>query len=176
MLPDSPAEDEIRAREAANLVWSETENTECGADPLNAGFANAFIDELADLLRKAPAATRTMMAGAARAAESMNVVQFQGLIECVQNADDVRASEVCFALRVIDGVRQLLIVHNGQPVIFHHVLSMALPFMTTKTDRDDQRGRFGIGLKTLKRIAHTVAIHSAPYHFSGDRLSFGRVE
>ncbi|MDX8443859.1 hypothetical protein [Mesorhizobium australafricanum] len=43
--------------------------------------------------------------------------------------------------------------------------------MTTKTNRTDQRGRFGIGLKTLKRIADDLAIHPAPYHFSGDQLS-----
>ena len=53
---------------------------------------------------------------------------------------------------------------------------MALPFLTTKTHRVDQRGRFGIGLKTLKRIADAITIHSAPYHFSGDQLSLKRVE
>ena len=53
---------------------------------------------------------------------------------------------------------------------------MALPYLTTKTERTDQRGRFGIGMKTLKRIADSVAIHSAPYHFSGDQLHFERIE
>ncbi len=52
---------------------------------------------------------------------------------------------------------------------------MALPYLTTKTDRVDQRGRFGIGMKTLKRIADAVSIHSAPYHFSGDQLRFDRI-
>ncbi|WP_444633244.1 sacsin N-terminal ATP-binding-like domain-containing protein [Cupriavidus oxalaticus] len=176
MHADLLPQDEMRAKEAAHVIWFEPEGAESMLDPLSASFARAFIDELADLVKKAPAATRKMMAGAARAAESMNVGRFQGLVECVQNADDVRATEVRFAVRVIGSVRQLLIVHDGQPVTFHHVLSMALPFMTTKTDRDDQRGRFGIGLKTLKRIAHTVAVHSGPYHFSGDQLSFGWVE
>jgi hypothetical protein len=171
-----PQQDEILAREAAHQVWYEAEDTEFVTELRNEVFAKAFVDELADLLRKAPAATRKVMRGAAGAAESMNVAQFQGLIECVQNADDVRATDVRLALRAVGDERQLLIVHNGQPVTSIHVLGMALPFMTTKTDRDDQRGRFGIGLKTLKRIAHNVAIHSAPYHFSGDQVSFGWME
>jgi hypothetical protein len=102
--------------------------------------------------------------------------QFQGLIEVIQNADDVRAAVVCFALRETKTGRQLLIVHDGEPVTCHNVLGMALPFLTTKTERKDQRGRFGIGLKTLKRIATSAAIHSAPYHFSGDQLHFDWVE
>jgi hypothetical protein len=50
-------------------------------------------------------------------------------------------------------------------------LGMALPYLTTKTNRVDQRGRFGIGLKTLNRIAQAIAVHSDPYHFSGNQLS-----
>lgn len=111
------------------------------------------------------------MKNAANAAADLNVSQFQGLIEVIQNADDLRATEVRFALREQDGKRQLLVVHNGRPVTCHHVLAIALPYLTTKAHRVDQRGRLGIGLKTLNRIATSIAIHSAPYHFSGDQLS-----
>jgi hypothetical protein len=169
-------EDEMRAKEAALMIWNHSPDAASMQDPRSGPFAHAFLAELADMLRAIPAAIRSAMEGAAKAAETMNVAKFQGLIECVQNADDVCATEVRFAIRIVGEVRQLLIVHDGQPVTFHHVLSMALPFLTTKTNRHDQRGRFGIGLKTLKRIAHKVAIHSAPYHFSGDLLSFGLVE
>ena len=57
-----------------------------------------------------------------------------------------------------------------------HVLGMALPFITTKTQRPDQRGRYGIGLKTLRRIANSITVHSAPYHFSGDLFALRQVE
>jgi hypothetical protein len=116
-----------------------------------------------------------MIRQAAAGAEDLAIAQFQGIIEVIQNADDVRATEVRFALRDGKHGRQLLIVHNGQPVTCHNVLGMALPYLTTKTERLDQRGRFGIGMKTLKRIASAISIHSAPYHFSGDQLRFQRI-
>ena len=38
--------------------------------------------------------------------------------------------------------------------------------------RELQRGRFGIGLKTLRRIASDIQVHGSPYHFgSGDGVS-----
>jgi hypothetical protein len=129
------------------------------------------VTGLANALASSPGALKKMMRGAAAAAEDLNVEPFQGLTEVIQNADDLHASEVRFAFRKTNAGRELLIVHNGQPVACQHVLGMALPFVTTKTNRTDQRGRFGIGLKTLKRIADDLAIHSAPYHFSGDQLS-----
>jgi hypothetical protein len=98
------------------------------------------------------------------------------LVEVIQNADDVGAIEVRFALREQGGSQQLLVVHNGLPVTCHHMLGMALPFLTTKTNRIDQRGRFGIGLKTLNRIAGSIAVHSAPYHFSGNHLSLAGLD
>lgn len=42
---------------------------------------------------------------------------------------------------------------------------MMLPYVTTKEDQADQRGRFGIGLKTLRRISSRLTVHSGPYHF-----------
>ena len=47
---------------------------------------------------------------------------------------------------------------------------MTLPYLTTKSSDAEQKGRFGIGLKTLRRISSRVAIHSAPYHFSAQGL------
>jgi hypothetical protein len=63
-----------------------------------------------------------MMRGAAAAAEDLNVEPFQGLTEVIQNADDLRAWEARFAFRDTDASRELLIVHNGQPVACQHVL------------------------------------------------------
>jgi hypothetical protein len=112
------------------------------------------------ILRSSRGLIKRMIDRAAAGAEDLAVEQFQGIVEVIQNADDVRATEVRFALREMAEERQLLIVHNGQPVTCHNVLGMALPYLTTKTERLDQRGRFGIGMKTLKRIADAVSIHS----------------
>ncbi len=156
---------------AARMIWDDQPGVDDLMDTRTSEFANAVVTELASALASSPGALKKMMRGAAAAAEDLNVEPFQGLTEVIQNADDLRASEVRFAFRDTDAARELLIVHNGQPVACQHVLGMALPFVTTKTNRTDQRGRFGIGLKTLKRIADDLAIHSAPYHFSGDQLS-----
>lgn len=161
---------ELGAR-AARMIWEDQPGVDELIDTRTPEFAGAVIRGLASALASSPGALRKMMRGAAAAAEDLNVEPFQGLTEVIQNADDLHASEVRFAFRDTDTSRELLIVHNGQPVACQHVLGMALPFVTTKTNRADQRGRFGIGLKTLKRIADDLAIHSAPYHFSGDQLS-----
>lgn len=93
----------------------------------------------------------------------------------IQNADDLDATEVRFALRDGDEGRQLLIVHDGKPVTCQHVLAMVIPYFTTKEEEADQRGRFGIGLKTLGRLAPWMSIHSEPYHFRSDQVSMARM-
>lgn len=153
------------------MIWEDMPGVDDLIDTRTPQFANAVVTGLADALASSPGALKKMMRGAAAAAEDLNVEPFQGLTEVIQNADDLHASEVRFAFRDKDVNRQLLIVHSGYPVVCQHVLGMALPFVTTKTNRTDQRGRFGIGLKTLRRIADNLAVHSAPYHFSGDQLS-----
>lgn len=173
---DSHTRGEVLGQEVAQLIWDDAPGVEQIRDPRTPAFANALIDGLAMALAESPGTIKKLMHGAAEAAKGLNVAQFQGLIEVIQNADDVRATEVRFALRDKNRSQQLLIVHNGSPVTCHHVLGMALPFLTTKTNRADQRGRFGIGLKTLRRIAEMIIIHSLPYHFSGDQASLRRVD
>ena len=172
----SPAGDVEMGQQAAKLIWEDAPDLDELDDPRTSEFACAVIDGLSAALADSPGAVRKMMRSASHAAEDLNVGQFQGLVEVIQNADDVRANEVRFMLRKSGADARLLVVHDGQPVACQHVLGMALPFITTKTHRTDQRGRFGIGLKTLRRIASQVAVHSAPYHFSGDQLSLARVE
>jgi hypothetical protein len=49
------------------------------------------------------------------------------LIEVIQNADDLHAHDVRFALRNVGGRQQLLMVHDGDPVAYAHVMAMTLP-------------------------------------------------
>ena len=105
-------------------------------DPRTREFACAVIDGLSAALADSPGAVRKMMRSASHAAEDLNVGQFQGLVEVIQNADDVRANEVRFMLRTSGADARLLVVHDGQPVACQHVLGMALPFITTKNSSD----------------------------------------
>jgi hypothetical protein len=140
--------------EAAQLIWNDETGTVHPQDPRHPVFARAVVDEFAKSLAKTPPVLRKVMKGASSAAEDLNVEPFQGLIEVIQNADDLKAKEVRFALRSEDEHQQLLIVHDGSPVTCGHVLAMTLPFLTTKQQDADQKGRFGIGLKTLARISY----------------------
>ena len=171
----SPPHEVETGQQAAALIWDDAPDLDRIHDPRTPEFASAVVDGLSAAIASSAGAIKRLIGGASDAAEDLNVGQFQGLVEVLQNADDVRANEVRIMLRD-DHVPQLLVVHDGQPVTCQHVLGMALPFITTKTHRPDQRGRYGIGLKTLRRIATSIAVHSDPYHFSGDLLALRRVE
>ncbi|TBZ73809.1 sacsin N-terminal ATP-binding-like domain-containing protein [Rhizobium leguminosarum] len=153
------------AHRAATLIWNEDDAVHRIADPFNSDFAAAFVEALNRHLQSAGRMIHRVLEGAARSAEGVNVEPFHGVVEVIQNADDQGAGEVRFSLRDGPRGRQMLLVHDGLPVTFHHVAGMMLPYVTTKEDDADQRGRFGIGLKTLRRISDGVAVHSGPYHF-----------
>ena len=165
-----------RGAEAARQIWKRGRQAEDLVDPRTPAFARAVIEGLAAALASSPETIKEMMENALHAAADLNIGPFQGLVEVIQNADDLGATEVRFALREQGGSQQLLVVHDGLPVTCQHLLGMALPYLTTKTNRVDQRGRFGIGLKTLNRIAEAIAVHSAPYHFSGNQLSLASLD
>lgn len=169
-LQPEDVEQAVEARRAARLVWSSDPSAKDLSDPRRRSFADAVIKELGEELRKTPPLIQQVMAGAASAAEDLNVDPYQGLTEVLQNADDLGATEVRFALRSEGEVQQLLIVHDGDPVTFTHVLPMTLPFLTTKGEDATQKGRFGIGLKTLARISARISVHSEPYHFEAEKL------
>ena len=110
----------------ARLIWQDASGIDEIIDPRLPEFATAIIVGLANALAGSPGAIQKMMRSAASAAEDLNVEPYQGLIEVIQNADDLRASEVRVAFRDGTDCRQLLIVHDGQPVTCQHVLGMAL--------------------------------------------------
>ena len=117
-----------------------------------------------------------MMRNAQHAAADLNVESFQGLVEVIQNADDLRATEVRFALRQHDGIAAAPCrprrtsghmpsrARHGPPVSDH------------KDQSGRPAGRFGIGLKTLNRVAQAITVHSDPYHFSGNQLSLAGLD
>jgi hypothetical protein len=120
----SDSEYAAAGQEAARLIWDDDAGIGVIEDPRHPRFAHGVIDGLAESLQSAPGVLQRVMSRAASAAEDLNVEPYHGLIEIIQNADDVSASEVRFAVREHRAARQLLIVHNGHPVTCHHVLPM----------------------------------------------------
>ena len=134
-------------------------------DPLTPEFAADALSELELIQRETPGALREVLEGAQISAEQLNVESFHGLIEIVQNADDLHASEVRVALRRSRERDQLLVAHDGEPVQLRHVLAMTLAFVSTKRDDPIAKGRFGAGLKTLGRLGTGLVVHCFPYDF-----------
>lgn len=171
MAQDDLADSQIleRATEAAELVWRDDPAARDIIDPFDAGFARQFISASVARLNSADGVMLRALRGASRSAEGTNVDAFHGLVEFMQNADDLGATEVRLALDAFDGHQRMLIVHNGRRVRCQHVYGMMLPYITDKDDNANQRGRFGIGLKTLRRFSTDMAVHSAPYHFGSGK-------
>ena len=101
--PDEPLTDTSDVAQmglrAAHLIWHNGPGLDELHDPRTIEFASAVIDGLSAALASSPGALQTMMRNASNAAEDLNVGQFQGLVEVIQNADDVRANEVRFMLQ-----------------------------------------------------------------------------
>ncbi len=160
---------------AAWDIWNKVDGVSRIVDPRLAPYAAGVMSGFAAAAASTGALLREVIDNAGASAEGLNIDVFQGIVEVLQNADDLGARDVRIALVGEIGAQQLLIVHDGAPVTCHHVLPMVLPFLTTKANDADQKGRFGIGLKTLGRVADTVSVHSAPYHFMAAGLNISTV-
>lgn len=135
-------------------------------DPLHELFARAAIAELSRLQRYAPESYKEALEGAEDAAEQFNVDPLQGVSEIIQNADDLGASTIRVAVSGSIGQRdELLIAHDGEQMRLQEAWAMVLPYVSTKSADVGSKGRFGIGLKMLRRLGATLNVHSPPYHF-----------
>lgn len=128
-------------------------------------FASAAVERLAELIEDQPALFQASRRGSERGAESLSARPFQGIVESIQNGDDLGATELRVALRLKKRRREVLIVHNGAPISLEHVGAMVLPWVTTKADDPSASGRFGIGQKTLRALGGPIDAHCDPYHF-----------
>src|SRR5712691_5231405 len=90
----SVSSDEERGREAARTIWQLGLDATTLDDPLTPAFARAALAELERLQQGTPGILEEVLEGAQISAEQLNVESFHGLIEIVQNADDIHASEV----------------------------------------------------------------------------------
>lgn len=154
-----------RGRAAARLLLEEgIETRRRIEDPFDPAFAEALVKALAvGLAERFSGIVGEIVKGSERFARNLNVEPEHGLVEVLQNADDLGATTVRFHYVECDG--QLHIAHDGSRVSAPHVLAMAVALVTTKTDDVSATGKFGVGLSTLTRIAEGFEVQSWPYSF-----------
>src|SRR5687768_18593684 len=71
-------------------------------------FANAAVGRLAELIAEQPALFQASRRGSERGAESLSARPFQGILESIQNGDDLGAKELRIAIRRRGRKRELL--------------------------------------------------------------------
>lgn len=166
--PTERSDEYARGRDAAALLWRRwTERPEI-EDPRTPTFAAGALDELVDLQHRSADVDKEMRFYAEAAAEQLSADPFHGVLEILQNADDLGARSLWLAVKT-GKTNELLAVHDGQPVALADVIALTLAFLSTKRQDARAKGRFGIGLKTLNQMGGPLQIHSPPYHFAIER-------
>jgi hypothetical protein len=128
-------------------------------------WANASVEHMAELIRGQRTIFRASQQRSRRGARGQSPRPFQGLLEALQNADDLSAKELRVAIRSQGRKRELLLVHDGHRVQLHHVGAMVLPWLSTKEDDSEATGRFGIGQEMLRVLGGPLEVHCAPFQF-----------
>lgn len=160
--------DMAAGRAAAERLCREWPDISWIHDPPGEAWARAAIERLGELMRDQWALFRASREGSERGAETLSPRRFQGLLESLQNADDLCALELRIGVRQRGGRWELLVVHDGNRVQLSHVGAMVLPWVTTKADDPEASGRFGIGQKTLRSLGGPIQVHCVPFHFRMD--------
>lgn len=154
----------VEGRAAADRLADEWNDR--GWVPLDpsADWARAAIGRLGEIIAAQPSMIRASLRGAGKGASTLSPRPFQGLVECLQNADDLGAACMRVAYRTSPRP-ELLIVHDGSPVTLSNVGAMLLPWLSTKDDDPEASGRFGIGQRTLSSLGGPIEMHAPPFHF-----------
>ena len=160
----SEMEEQARGQKAAQKLCGDWPDSTWLPEQPTQQWAQGALQEFAKIIRSQPAIFQASQLGAEIGAKMLSPRLFQGLSESLQNADDLGASELRIVLRN-RSYRELLLVHNGDPVSLAHVGAMVLPWLSTKADDDGASGRFGIGQKTLKALGGPLEMHCTPFSF-----------
>lgn len=141
-------------------------------EPLDRTTAESAIEalELLDL----PWVFGEMVEGGEKLAEQIHSEATRGLQEIVQNAQDQGAKSIRFAVRQRAGGSELLMAHDGAPVLLHDVVLMAYPLLSGSRREAEKIGRFGIGLKTLNQFGDRLEVHCPP--LPGFEIHGGRIQ
>jgi hypothetical protein len=136
-----------------------------GSGRTDGGLGDAALLRFDELIHEQRAIFREQQRRGKSVARSLSPRPFQGVVEALQNADDLRASELRIAVVRSGRQRQLLMVHDGDRIQLHHVGAMVLPWLSTKEDDPDASGQFGIGQQTLQSLGGPLEVHCAPFPF-----------
>lgn len=128
-------------------------------EPVGKEECSAAVEALAARFQDAGGTLRDIVDNARAGARLLSSDRLQGLVEIVQNADDVGATEVVFSL----SGDYLRAVHNGRAARLRDIHALAAPWLTTKVDDVSTAGRFGVGLSTLHSIAEWFEFRSGDY-------------
>ncbi|HEU5004303.1 MAG TPA: hypothetical protein VFW71_16195 [Actinomycetota bacterium] len=148
-----------RAVEAAHQAFDDP-RSKPPYEPRGLAEVEAAVSTLVERFQAGSGTLAEIIENARAAAKVLSEDPFQALSEVVQNADDVGATRVHFAL-VGDS---LFVGHNGRPLTLRDVHALAAPWLTTKRDDAGALGRFGIGLMTLSALSDSFEMHSSDYH------------
>ena len=149
----------------AQSYWENLDDAVLLKDPRTQSYADAALQKFIECLENRSAVDKKAIQGAARSAEQLNVSEFHGINEIIQNADDTGATRVQVRLRTISGKQYLYVIHDGRPIELSEVLPIVIPYLTTKENEPLLKGKFGIGLKTCARFSDRMDVHCTPYHF-----------
>lgn len=159
------SEDETSAgRAAADRLAHDWDTRDWVPDVVSQDWARGAVARLGEIIAETPSVIRASMRGADKGASTLSPRPFQGLVECLQNADDLGATRLHVAYRG-GPAPELMIVHNGSAVTLANVCAMLLPWLSTKDGDPDAAGRFGIGQRTLTSLGGPIALHAPPFHF-----------
>ncbi len=161
----APPSDAQLGRLAAEKVISDWGPDLEVEEKLSLSFGNAAVQRLAESVDALETIFKVSQKKSQLGAQTLSPRKLQGLVETLQNADDVGATELRFAVRRRAGRADLLISHNGAPLTLANVAAMTLPWLSTKEDDPSASGRFGIGQMTLFAIGRPIDAHCHPYSF-----------
>jgi hypothetical protein len=128
-------------------------------EPEGAAATAAAVERLGARFAGLPGQVRHVLGRTRDHAGNLSSDRLQGLSEIVQNAEDLGAT----AVRVLTRERELLVAHDGSPVRLPDVLALAMPWLTSKAEKAESTGRFGIGLMTLQSLSPHLEVHSGHY-------------
>lgn len=156
------------AAEAAERVFHHEPGTPFldPKEPRNELAAAAAVRRLGQLFAELPASIRQALRGAETNAGSLSDDRLQGLAELIQNADDVGATRVTFAVESGPTGNAILCSHNGSSLRLMDVMGLATPWLSLKSADSNSLGRFGIGLMTLRSLSDSLEVFDGHFHLS----------
>lgn len=129
-----------------------------------------FID-LQEKRKKQNEAFDFSMSGAIRSTEDIYPETAHFVYELLQNADDCKATEATFIISKTNlvfkhnGTEHFTITPDKEDVRPYGHINSITAYRSTKTDSDEQIGKFGIGFKSVYQYSETPEIYDDVFRF-----------